>query len=176
MTTVKYSINFFLLFFSYSLFAQASILKNSVPNDLHQYTLLVERFKHINPNDDYFKSGDVDAKKEKKFIEKYNRKISQNNLKLDKIFTKFYKHDYVLSNFDSKLDTINYPYMFSRTLILASKFNVKNEEKGFFSFAHNIKNRKQDKSLRDINLYSRRYWHNVKIIILEMNDYLEGRD
>lgn len=165
-----------LLLISLSATAQLSILSKNVPSNLDEYTLLVEQFTPLNPNEKHFKNGDVNLKKQARFIKKYNQKVHKNNKKLNQKFRKYYNYDFKLVEINSSLDSNDFPYIFSRTLIFASLSKSKKFDNGFFTFSHHIFNRQKNKQSRDINLYSRRYWHNVKIIILEMNDYLEGKD
>lgn len=138
-------------------------------------TLLVIKYEPHKAADFKFRSKKVSLEETEKFLQKENERLAKLNNQLVGILKK-YDYNFLLisakdlKNFPNK---DRYRFILDHSLVKLVGTNVLNSFQDGFTYSYYFIDRQTDKKFQDINLYFPSTGKAEKIIILELNDFLE---
>lgn len=160
---------FFLMLSNNYLFAQKWI-----PKDVHNYTILVERFNYQDPLAYYDFVDEMYELEQEEFLEEANERLENDNDKLDAIF-QAYKHKYLTVS-PSKIneyDKNEYRYVLRRELFYGNKKVINTntsttEDQSYFAYRYYFYDRQTGENY-PAYYYSGDQYNQLKRIVFWLN-------
>ncbi len=158
------------------LHANLTMAQKWIPEDIHSTTVLVERYKYMDPDLTLEDVDDEYEDKKETFISKANTELADRNTKLDELF-KAYKHPYVTA-IPGKIDK-EYPdkdthrFILKRDVFFGKKEGLnttsnKVEDQSYFAYRYYFYDRKTKQSFTPY-YFSGDQWQQVRRVIFWLN-------
>lgn len=151
--------------------------KKHIHKNVQYSKLLVLEYKELSDEDIAFNTKSISKDQIHAFVSHENKHLADHNKKLKETFQKAYKYQFELVSEEdiSGYSVDEYPYILYRTVVKKVK-NHDGADHGHFTYSYYFYNRKTGKKYNDINIHHTNRWHSLRIVLLELNDYLSEVD